>query len=237
MKIWIASVTESATAAVRAAAPRAFPSGPLALEPAHRGIDSSRDSVTTASMAMSFGPTGTAIDELYVEGAGDACGARRNERQETVVVAATIAKPPPFAIERDARNYDEVDLIGRNSGAVGQRLGNAPESRADVAREVGNLMEVEHPRVAVDARNRDGLACGHGSAHEGRGVPFIVKGERHQYAAAPREIGARQEACDDADGSRTPGFARATRRVRPARVAAGRLSRPATRRPVGRMAS
>ena len=88
--------------------------------------------------------------------------------------------------------------------AVGQRLGNAPESRADVAREVGNLMEVEHPRVPVDARNRDGLACGHGSAHKGRRVPFIVKGERHQYALRREKIGARQEACNDGDGSGRP---------------------------------
>ena len=150
-------------------------------------------------------PHGNAIDELYVEGAGDACGARRDERQETVVVAAAIAKPPPFAIERDARNHDEVDFIGGNSGAVGQRLGNAlgvpGRRRARGRQSYGGRASARSLSTRGTATV---LPAAMAARTRARGVPFIVKGERHQHALRREKIGARQEARNDRGGSGRP---------------------------------
>ena len=176
--------------------------------------------MTTASTAMSFGPTGTAVDELQVEGARDARGARRKERQQTIVVTAAVAEPSPFAVERDAGDDDEVDRVAGNPRAIGQAAQGMPCELGPTSRARSVIAWSSSIRVVVvDARQRRRSCLRPGRRARARVVSHSLrKGSVTSTARARQKSGAAR-AC-----------ARRWQRTPPPGLSAGSASRSASTR-------
>ena len=131
------------------------------------------------------------FDELEVECAGDTRARGDKQRQQAIIVAASIAEPPAAEIERDAGNQDELDRIARNLRSLPERgSGNAEVPGDDVAIRIRDRVELEHPRLRVDARNDHRLARGERALHQRARVPLAAKGERQQHGRCARRIPA-----------------------------------------------
>ncbi len=126
-------------------------------------------------------------DDLEVESAGDARGARRQERQQPIVKTAAVAQAMSFAIEREAGDDDEIDRVPGYRRAMGERLGDALRAGADIALRIGDRAELEHPRRVVDARSRDVLPASNAARTRARVSHSLRKGSVTSTVFAPEK--------------------------------------------------
>src|SRR5215472_6470051 len=95
------------------------------------------------------------VDDLQLEGAGNASGGAGQRREQSIVVATAVADAMTACIEGYARHKHPVDRRELHRRTAGARLGDAAIAGLDIAPEIANDMNVQHAPLEIDARHGD----------------------------------------------------------------------------------
>ena len=95
--------------------------------------------------------------------------------------------------ERNAGHQHEIELRGGNQGAqIHARLRDAPHAGDELPRRVANLVELEHPAIALDPGQHQRFAPRERIVYEAPGFEFAPEA-RVSHHAAGVAVGVKRE--------------------------------------------
>jgi hypothetical protein len=123
-------------------------------------------------------------NDLQREGGGDQWWSPDKGTDETVIVTAAVTEALAVTGESHARHQHEIELRGRNQGAeIRARLPDAPHAGDELPRRVANLVELEHPAIALDPGQHQRFAPRERIVYEAPG--FAMRSLRDLRSATP----------------------------------------------------